>query len=110
VSENFCITDEFTERGIKGHHGYMAERVVEDERHVLDKRELLSPFGARCHRARGARGRAGPGLAPRRSCRLTGLQDLPDESARGDRSLFDGGPCMLPWRGTATLAVVAVLR
>jgi threonine dehydrogenase-like Zn-dependent dehydrogenase len=30
--QDFCFTGEFTERGIKGRHGFMTERVVDDER------------------------------------------------------------------------------
>ncbi|HEX9051788.1 MAG TPA: glucose 1-dehydrogenase [Anaeromyxobacter sp.] len=35
--QDFCFTGEFTERGIKGRHGFMAERIVDDERfmHVV---------------------------------------------------------------------------
>ena len=33
--QDFCITGDFTERGIKGAHGYMTEFVVDDERYVV---------------------------------------------------------------------------
>ena len=32
---DFCITGDFTERGIKGAHGYMTEIVVDDQRYVV---------------------------------------------------------------------------
>lgn len=32
--QDFCFTGDFTERGIKGRHGFMTERVVEDARFV----------------------------------------------------------------------------
>jgi threonine dehydrogenase-like Zn-dependent dehydrogenase len=32
---DFCITGDFTERGIKGAHGYMTEFVVDDERYMV---------------------------------------------------------------------------
>jgi glucose 1-dehydrogenase len=33
--QDFCITGDFTERGIKGAHGYMTEFVVDDERYIV---------------------------------------------------------------------------
>jgi glucose 1-dehydrogenase len=33
--QDFCITGDFTERGIKGAHGYMTEFVVDDERYII---------------------------------------------------------------------------
>ena len=33
--QDFCATGDFTERGIKGAHGYMAEYVVDDERNMV---------------------------------------------------------------------------
>ncbi len=33
--QDFCITGDFTERGIKGIHGYMTEFVVDDEEYVV---------------------------------------------------------------------------
>jgi len=33
--QDFCVTGDFTERGIKGAHGYMTERVVDHERYFL---------------------------------------------------------------------------
>jgi threonine dehydrogenase-like Zn-dependent dehydrogenase len=33
--QDFCITGDFTERGIKGAHGYMTEFVVDDERYMV---------------------------------------------------------------------------
>ena len=37
---DFCFTGEFTERGIKGRHGFMTERIVDEERfmHVVPAR------------------------------------------------------------------------
>ncbi len=32
--QDFCLTGEFTERGIKGRHGFMTERVVDDQRYL----------------------------------------------------------------------------
>jgi glucose 1-dehydrogenase len=32
---DFCLTGRFTERGIKGRHGYMTERVVDDARYMI---------------------------------------------------------------------------
>ena len=32
--QDFCFTGEYTERGIKGHHGFMTEFVVDDERYM----------------------------------------------------------------------------
>ena len=32
---DFCITGDFTERGIKGAHGYMTEFVVDDQRYMV---------------------------------------------------------------------------
>jgi threonine dehydrogenase-like Zn-dependent dehydrogenase len=33
--QDFCITGDFTERGIKGAHGYMTEFVVDDEQYMV---------------------------------------------------------------------------
>jgi threonine dehydrogenase-like Zn-dependent dehydrogenase len=33
--QDFCITGDFTERGIKGAHGYMTEFVVDDQRYIV---------------------------------------------------------------------------
>jgi threonine dehydrogenase-like Zn-dependent dehydrogenase len=33
--QDFCITGDFTERGIKGRHGYMTEFVVDDEQYIV---------------------------------------------------------------------------
>ena len=33
--QDFCITGDFTERGIKGIHGYMTEFVVDEEQYVV---------------------------------------------------------------------------
>jgi len=43
--QDFCFTGDFTERGIKGRHGFMTEQVVDDERflHVLPAH--LRPVG-----------------------------------------------------------------
>ncbi|HEV2799010.1 MAG TPA: glucose 1-dehydrogenase [Pyrinomonadaceae bacterium] len=32
--QDFCLTDDFTERGIKGRHGFMTEFVVDDEKYM----------------------------------------------------------------------------
>jgi threonine dehydrogenase-like Zn-dependent dehydrogenase len=32
--QDFCYTGDFTERGIKGAHGFMTERIVDDERYM----------------------------------------------------------------------------
>jgi threonine dehydrogenase-like Zn-dependent dehydrogenase len=39
--QDFCITGDFTERGIKGAHGYMTEFVVDDERYIVKVPEEL---------------------------------------------------------------------
>src|SRR5437868_6452273 len=36
---DFCLTGDFTERGISGRHGFMTERVVDDESYMI----VLSP-------------------------------------------------------------------
>ena len=33
--QDFCLTGGFTERGIRGAHGYMTERVLEEERYLV---------------------------------------------------------------------------
>ena len=33
-NQDFCVTGDYTERGIKGAHGFLAEHVVEDERYL----------------------------------------------------------------------------
>jgi threonine dehydrogenase-like Zn-dependent dehydrogenase len=49
--QDFCFTGEFTERGIKERHGYMTERVVDDQRfmhsvpvHLRDVAILVEPL------------------------------------------------------------------
>lgn len=49
--QDFCYTGDFTERGIKGQHGFMAERFLEDERyltrlpvHLRDVGVLVEPL------------------------------------------------------------------
>ncbi len=32
---DFCLTGQFTERGINGRHGFMTERVVDDQRYMI---------------------------------------------------------------------------
>jgi len=32
---DFCVTGKFTERGIKGRHGFMTEEIVDDQRYVV---------------------------------------------------------------------------
>ena len=34
VNQDFCVTGEYTERGIKGAHGFLAEEIVEEERYL----------------------------------------------------------------------------
>ena len=40
--QDFCVTGDFTERGIKGAHGYLTERVVEEERRPRPRRHDAS--------------------------------------------------------------------
>lgn len=49
--QDFCFTGEFTERGIKGRHGFMTERIVDDQRfmhvvpaHLRDVGVLVEPL------------------------------------------------------------------
>src|SRR5512142_3301081 len=49
--QDFCFTGEFTERGIKGKHGFMTERIVDDQRfmhvvptHLRDVGVLVEPL------------------------------------------------------------------
>jgi threonine dehydrogenase-like Zn-dependent dehydrogenase len=42
---DFCFTGDFTERGIKGRHGFMAERVVDDQRFMHVVPEPLREVG-----------------------------------------------------------------
>jgi threonine dehydrogenase-like Zn-dependent dehydrogenase len=49
--QDFCFTGDFTERGIKGRHGFMTERVVDDQRfmhvipgHLRDVGVLVEPL------------------------------------------------------------------
>lgn len=43
--QDFCFTGEFTERGIKGRHGFMTELVVDDEQYFARVPESLRPLG-----------------------------------------------------------------
>ena len=43
--QDFCYTGDFTERGIKGVHGYMTELVVEDEQYVRPLPASLREIG-----------------------------------------------------------------
>ncbi len=43
--QDFCYTGDFTERGIKGRHGFMAERVVDDERNMHAVPAALADVG-----------------------------------------------------------------
>lgn len=43
--QDFCITGDYTERGIKQAHGYMTEFVVEDERYVVNVPRALREVG-----------------------------------------------------------------
>lgn len=42
---DFCYTGHFTERGIKGAHGYMTETIVEDEKYLNAVPDRLSDVG-----------------------------------------------------------------
>jgi threonine dehydrogenase-like Zn-dependent dehydrogenase len=42
---DFCITGDFTERGIKGAHGYMTEFVVDDQRYLVKVPKELREVG-----------------------------------------------------------------
>jgi threonine dehydrogenase-like Zn-dependent dehydrogenase len=43
--QDFCFTDDFTERGIKEAHGFLAELVVEDERYLATVPRELRDVG-----------------------------------------------------------------
>ncbi len=43
--QDFCITGDFTERGIKGVHGYMTEFVVDEERYMVKVPKALREVG-----------------------------------------------------------------
>lgn len=43
--QDFCFTGDFTERGIGGRHGFMAEQVVDDERYMHVVPEALRAVG-----------------------------------------------------------------
>src|SRR5574337_436487 len=40
-----CLNGRYTERGIKGAHGFLAERYVEDPRYLVPLPESLAPVG-----------------------------------------------------------------
>ncbi len=42
---DFCLTGEFTERGIRGRHGFMTERVVDDQRYMIAVPRSLRDVG-----------------------------------------------------------------
>lgn len=42
---DFCVTGAYTERGIKGAHGFLAEQVVEDERYLVPLPDDLRAVG-----------------------------------------------------------------
>jgi threonine dehydrogenase-like Zn-dependent dehydrogenase len=42
---DFCVTGKFTERGIKGRHGYMTEQVVDDQRYMIAVPRVLREVG-----------------------------------------------------------------
>jgi glucose 1-dehydrogenase len=42
---DFCLTGRFTERGIKGQHGFMTERVVDDQRYMIAVPQSLRTVG-----------------------------------------------------------------
>ncbi len=43
--QDFCFSGEFTERGINGRHGFMTERIVEDERYLHVVPQTLRSVG-----------------------------------------------------------------
>jgi threonine dehydrogenase-like Zn-dependent dehydrogenase len=43
--QDFCFTGDFTERGIKGRHGFMVERLVEEERYLQPVPAILREVG-----------------------------------------------------------------
>lgn len=43
--QDFCYSGDFTERGIKQHHGYMTEYVVEEHRFLSKVPAALRPYG-----------------------------------------------------------------
>ena len=43
--QDFCFTGQFTERGINGRHGFMTERVVDDERYMHPVPAQLAEVG-----------------------------------------------------------------
>lgn len=42
---DFCVTGDFTERGIKGKHGFMAETVVDDQKYMFVVPPILRSVG-----------------------------------------------------------------
>lgn len=42
---DFCTTGEFTERGLRGAHGFLAEQIVEEERYLYPVPEALRAVG-----------------------------------------------------------------
>jgi glucose 1-dehydrogenase len=42
---DFCVTGQFTERGIGGRHGFMTERVVDDQRYMIAVPQSLREVG-----------------------------------------------------------------
>jgi len=43
--QDFCVTGDFTERGIRGAHGFMTEQIVDDERFFLPMPAALRDVG-----------------------------------------------------------------
>ena len=43
--QDFCVTGEYTERGIKGRHGFMTERLVDESRFMVKVPAELRPVG-----------------------------------------------------------------
>lgn len=43
--QDFCVTNQYVERGIRGAHGYMTEHVVEDERWLVPLPTALADVG-----------------------------------------------------------------
>ena len=49
---DFCITGDFTERGIEGAHGYMTEFVVDDQRYMVRCRRRFARWRSCWNRSR----------------------------------------------------------
>jgi threonine dehydrogenase-like Zn-dependent dehydrogenase len=42
---DFCVTGQFTERGINGQHGFMTQRIVDDQRYMIAVPRVLRKVG-----------------------------------------------------------------